>query len=85
MRITTKYFASLREALACDEETLELPAEVQTVGQVRQLLQTRGGAFAEAFHAARPVRAALNFEMVDEHARIVPNAELAFFPPVTGG
>ena len=83
MKIQLRYFAALREALG-PGETLELAAPA-TVAQVRDLLIERGGAHAAALARGRAVRAALNQAMVAESAELADGAELAFFPPVTGG
>jgi sulfur-carrier protein len=83
MKVQLRFFASLREALG-PGETLELPAG-STVGSLRQLLFQRGGRYAEVLAPGRVVRAALNQNMCDDAAVLADGAELAFFPPVTGG
>jgi molybdopterin synthase sulfur carrier subunit len=83
MKIQLRYFAALREALG-PGETLDLTAPA-TVAQVRDLLIARGGAHAAALARGRAVRAALNQAMVAESVELADGAELAFFPPVTGG
>lgn len=84
MRLRVRYFAALREALGAGE-TLVLDANTPTVGQVRDVLVARGGAWAEVLGRGRTVRAALDQELCDEATPVADNAELAFFPPVTGG
>lgn len=81
--VRIRYFASLREALG-PGESLELPPG-QTVGQLRDLLLARGGRHAEALGRERAVRCALDQALVDESALVGEVAEVAFFPPVTGG
>lgn len=83
MQVQIRYFASIREALGLADETWSGPA--QTVAEVRATLVARGGAYAEALAAGRAVRVALDQVMVDEDAPLHEGAELAFFPPVTGG
>ncbi|MEY4754181.1 MAG: hypothetical protein RJA44_1856 [Pseudomonadota bacterium] len=83
MKIQLRYFASLREALGASE-SLDVPA-ASTVGAVRDLLIARGGLHAELLARGRAVRAALNQQMCGEDAALSDGAELAFFPPVTGG
>ena len=83
MNITIRYFASLREALG-DSEALELPAGT-TVGQLRDRLLARGEPHAAVLARGRAVRCALNKTMCGEDALITDGAEIAFFPPVTGG
>jgi molybdopterin synthase sulfur carrier subunit len=82
MKITLRYFASLREAIGHSQEELQTLA--LNTGQVRDELLNRGGAYA-CLGRERSVRLALNQVMVNEDAQLQENAELAFFPPVTGG
>ncbi len=81
--VTVRYFASLREALG-PNETVPLAAG-STLGQLRDALIARGGAHAEALARGRAVRCALNQAMADEATPVPAGAEVAFFPPVTGG
>ena len=83
MKIQLRYFASLREALG-PGEALELPAGI-TLGALRDLLVARGGRHAEVLARPRPVRCALAQTMADEAVPVTDGAEVAFFPPVTGG
>ena len=81
--VQVRYFASLREALG-PGEAVTLPAG-STLGALRAALAARGGRHAECLATGRPVRAALNHAMSDESADLGDGAEVAFFPPVTGG
>jgi molybdopterin synthase sulfur carrier subunit len=84
MKIQLRYFASLREALG-PGEAFELPAG-STVAQLRDALLARGGAHAELLARGRAVRCAVNHVMAGDEAEVLPEgAEVAFFPPVTGG
>ncbi len=83
MKVRLRFFASLREALG-PGESVELPAG-STVASLRQLLCERGGRYAEVLAPGRPVRSALNQTMCDDSAVLADGAELALFPPVTGG
>jgi len=83
MKVQVRYFASLREALGTGEG-LELP-EGSTVAGARNALIARGGAHAEALARGRALRSALNQALCEESAALSDGAELAFFPPVTGG
>jgi molybdopterin synthase sulfur carrier subunit len=83
MTVRLRYFASLREALG-EGETIDVPASA-TAGAVRDLLIARGGRHAELLSRSRAVRCAVNQLMADEATSVPPGAELAFFPPVTGG
>ncbi|MEN9544009.1 MAG: hypothetical protein RLZZ598_842 [Pseudomonadota bacterium] len=85
MKIELRYFASIREALG-PGESFEVAADMLTLGALRELLIARGGRHAEVLAHGRAVRAAIDQQMVvNEAAPIVDGAELAFFPPVTGG
>lgn len=85
MNIQLRFFASVREALGTSQETLTLPAEVRTVGEVRAYLRARGGAWAETLADGRALRMAYNHQMTGADTRISDGCEVAFFPPVTGG
>ena len=83
MKIQVRYFASLREALGAGA-TLELP-EGSTVGAARDALIARDQAHAAALARGRALRSALNQSLCEETVALSDGAELAFFPPVTGG
>ncbi len=83
MAINLRYFASLREALGPGETLAH--AEGLTLGRLRDDLIARGGAHAQALSRQRALRCALNQVMADEATTVPDGAEVAFFPPVTGG
>jgi sulfur-carrier protein len=83
MKIQVRYFASLREALGAGE-TVEATAG-STVAQVRDALIARSSAHAQVLARTRAVRTALDQVLCDETSALHESAELAFFPPVTGG
>jgi len=83
VRITVRYFASLREALG-PGQTLDL-AEVTTLGGLRDQLIASSAAHAAALGRGRAVRVAMNQTLSDESVLVRDDAEVAFFPPVTGG
>jgi len=83
MKIGVRYFASIREGLGLGSEQVETTAT--SLGQLRDELLARGGAYAELLARGRAVRMALNQQMSDETASLREGAEVAFFPPVTGG
>jgi molybdopterin synthase sulfur carrier subunit len=85
MKVTLLFFASLREQVGRPKEEIDLPAGVATVGALRDHLRARGGAWGNVFAPNRPVRAAVNQDMVQPTAAIKAGDEIAFFPPVTGG
>lgn len=83
MKITIKYFASVREALGKSSEQHETSAT--TLSALRDELLTLSPAHAQALARGKAVRMALNQVMSDEAALLVEGCEVAFFPPVTGG
>lgn len=83
MKVKLKYFASIREALGRDGETVTTDAK--TLGALRDELIAKGDAYAQALARGRAVRAALNQRMSGEDALLADDCEVAFFPPVTGG
>ena len=83
LTVQIRYFASLREALGAGE-TANV-ASGCTLGELRDALIARGGRHAEVLARGRAVRAALTQVMSDESALLFEGAEVAFFPPVTGG
>ena len=86
MKVTIKYFASIREAVGQGSEVLQTTAT--TLGQLRRELAARGGAYAECLDTAfkgKTLRMALNQDMSDDAAVLLEGCEVAFFPPVTGG
>jgi molybdopterin synthase sulfur carrier subunit len=85
LKLTVRFFASLKEQLGKDVEEIDLPAGVATVAALRAHLVKRGGDWQAAFAEKKLVRAAVNQEMVQAAAAIKPGDEVAFFPPVTGG
>ncbi|MEK7913247.1 MoaD/ThiS family protein [Burkholderia contaminans] len=85
MKLTIKYFASIREQLERDEEIVEIDARELTVDALRDTLAARDARSADALRTDRPVRAAVNLEMVTGGFVVREDSEVAFFPPVTGG
>ncbi len=83
MRVRVRYFASIREALG-EGEAIEVSA-VATVGQVRDQLAASSHPHARALARGKALRCALNQALCDESAVVTDDAEIAFFPPVTGG
>jgi molybdopterin synthase sulfur carrier subunit len=82
-QVRVRYFAALREALG-EEERLQVPVGT-TVGALRTLLQARSTEHARRLDEKRAVRAALDRRMCAADALLHEGAEVAFFPPVTGG
>lgn len=85
MKIELRFFAGVREAVGTGAESIDVPADVTTVGALRSLLIARGDPWAQALAEGRVLRMACNQRMCDPGTALVDGAEVAFFPPVTGG
>ena len=85
MKLSVLYFAALRERIGRAEEAVNAPDSVANVAQLREWLAQRGAPWREAFAETRRVRAAVDQAMVDDLHPLHDGAEVAFFPPVTGG
>lgn len=83
MKLSVKYFASVREAIGMGGEAVDTSAA--TLGALRDELIARGGAYASSLARGKAVRLARNQVMSDETAVLADGDEVAFFPPVTGG
>ncbi|WP_302175352.1 molybdopterin converting factor subunit 1 [uncultured Hydrogenophaga sp.] len=83
MNIQLRFFASIRESVGTGSESLQTAAT--TLAALRDELIARGGPWADALGRGRAVRVSLNQTMADEATMLVDGAEVAFFPPVTGG
>ena len=83
--MTLLYFAWVRQKIGKSEEYIDLPDTVKTVGALVDYLRARGAGYADAFSDPKRLRAAVNQEHAQFDAPVTANAEVAFFPPVTGG
>jgi molybdopterin synthase sulfur carrier subunit len=79
------YFAWVRERVGAAQEELAPPAEVATVSDLIAWLAKRDESHAHAFENPRVIRVALDKAHVAHSAPIAGAAEVAFFPPMTGG
>lgn len=84
MKVRVLYFAALREAVGAEGELLELAAPA-AAGDVREMLAARGGAWAAAFAPGKALACAVDQEHAAWETALADGAELAFFPPITGG
>jgi len=85
LRIQLRYFARLREQFGCDGEALELPAGVESVAGLIAHLAARGDVWADELASHRVFRVAIDQDMADLGTPLHAGAEVAIFPPVTGG
>lgn len=83
MQLNVRYFASIRESIGVTSETCQTAAV--TLAGLRDELVLRSPAHADALARGRTVRMAMNQVMCEETTALVDGAEVAFFPPVTGG
>jgi sulfur-carrier protein len=83
MVVQVRYFASLREALGPQEPVEAAPGA--TLGNLRDQLIASSPRHAAALARTRTLRGAINQVMCDEASLVPEGAEVAFFPPVTGG
>lgn len=82
MKIDIRYFASVRETLGSGES---VETQAATLAELRDELIARGGPHAAALARGRAVRMAMDQVMRAESSALRDGAEVAFFPPVTGG
>lgn len=81
--VTVRFFAAIREAVGQGSESCHTPAH--DVAALRDALIARGAPYAQALDRTKPVRIAVDQQMCDESTVLRDGAEVAFFPPVTGG
>lgn len=81
MVITVLYFASLSDLMGCDEESRELP-EGSSVADLLDALELAKPGLKKF---ERRFRVAQNQTFVEFDEQILPGAELALIPPVSGG
>jgi molybdopterin synthase sulfur carrier subunit len=82
MIVRVLYFAGLRDTIGVAEESLELPAEVRTVGELADHLATRHRAFADR---RGHVRIARNEAFALDRDPLEDGDVIALIPPVAGG
>ncbi|MHA7777047.1 molybdopterin converting factor subunit 1 [Roseibium sp. M-1] len=80
-----RYFAWVRERVGIEEETLDVPAGVETVADLIAHLKTLDDNHAAAFEEEDAIRVALDQMHVEADALLAGAREIAFFPPMTGG
>ena len=85
MQITLLYFARLRESFETEREVLTLPSGVHTIADLISHLRARGGTWAAELSTDRVFRVAIDQDLAEPSAPLHEGAEVAIFPPVTGG
>jgi len=79
MKITVKYFASIREAVGQGSEQVDTTAA--SLQALRDELIARGGDYADSLARGKAVRVALNQVMSDEAALLATAAKWRFSHP----
>jgi sulfur-carrier protein len=79
------YFAWVREKIGVDAEDIDLPENVKTCAHLAAHLALRGGGYSEALGDIGKLRCAVDLTMTAIDTVLNDPAEIAFFPPVTGG
>jgi molybdopterin synthase sulfur carrier subunit len=85
MKVRLLYFARLREAFGVSAEEAVLPDAVRDVGALCEWLRGRGGVWAVELAPGRAYRVAVAQQMARPETGLREGAEVAIFPPVTGG
>ena len=83
MKITLRFFSSLREQLGLSVQEYETFA--MNVAQLRSELMLLNLNYAQALASGKAIRVAVNQEVCEDNALLSEGCEVAFFPPVTGG
>ncbi|KZY39833.1 hypothetical protein A3729_24180, partial [Oleiphilus sp. HI0043] len=78
------FFASLREQLDCDSEQWTEIDGIQTTGDIKSKLQSRGEPWLSALANERII-ISVNQDIADASTAVKVGDEVAFYPPVTGG
>lgn len=83
--ITIKFFSLVREALGVQQIKVQLPRQGMTVLAVKeQLVAMHGEHWRDVVFQPNVVHA-VNHQVVDVNTIVEDGAELALFPPMTGG
>ena len=82
MRVRVLYFAVVRELVAREEESLELPEQVTTVGAFCTYIASK---HPELAGRMAHVRVARNEVFASAGETLEPGDVLALIPPVSGG
>ena len=79
------YFAWVRERIGVDGEVLALPDGVATVAALLDWLAGRSEGHAAALADRSRLRVAVDQVFAQAETPVAAGAEVAIFPPVTGG
>ena len=79
------YFAWVRERIGRAEEDIVLPASLATAGDLVDWLKGRGPEYEHALAEPAAIRIAVDRVHAGREAALAGVAEVALFPPMTGG
>jgi len=82
--VTVLFFASIREAIGHDRETIVLN-DIESVGDLLNFLRAKGEHYRDALAPTMRWRVAVNLDVAEITQKLKSGDEVAFFPPVTGG
>jgi sulfur-carrier protein len=82
--VTVLFFASIREAIGHDRETVALDSMV-SVDDLLNNLRAKGETYRDALASSKRWRVAVNHVVADVKQPLKSGDEVAIFPPVTGG
>ena len=85
MKVDLVYFAWVRERIGKPAETIDLPEDVRTVGDLLNHLKGLGEEYQLALEHDRVIRVAINQEHAEHDEPIAGAREIGIFPPMTGG
>jgi len=86
MKISVRYFARVREKLGPGQALqFDAASAPSSVGALREWLCAQSPQHADALAPEQGLRAALDQAMCSPDDPLHDGAEVAFFPPVTGG
>ncbi len=80
MRVTLKYFGLLAEITHCNEEQMELTADVNTLLGLKSAVEHRFPVFQKTAYSI-----ALNQALCNDDIALKDDDEIAFLPPFAGG
>ncbi len=85
MKLKLVYFAWVRERIGKSGETLDVPDELATVGDLLAHLKSLGENYAEVLENDGVIRVAINQHHVTYDEPFADADEIGLFPPMTGG
>ncbi len=81
--VKVRFFASYRELIGREEVVIEVQGDI-TLGELLEKLKREVPGVSNALESGNPI-IAVDHEIAPRGTRITPNAEVAIFPPVSGG